>query len=348
MPKPLFIVKERFVYGTRTNSYGLLNSCKFISNKLSSEGIDSKTVQVVDNNRIDYEVSTFNPTHCFIEALWVVPSKFQELASLHPNVKWIVRLHSMIPFISTEGMAFEWLNEYETLKKSGIDISISANNKKLFDDLKNIYTGVSYTPNMYYDLGEKSYESFSFEEPGAINVGCFGALRPLKNTVKQALLAMKFSDSIGKKLKFHVNVSEHEHVQAGPIIKNLRNLFASSTHVLVEHPWYEHKDFLNVVKSMDLGMQISFSETFNITAADFVHCGVPIVVSNEIDFVHSSCKSDVHDDNKIMQAITNAFYNQVLGGRTLSIDQKITEMNKNLLSQHNAAAIKSWKKYLFA
>ena len=109
--KVLFIIKERKVYGTKTVSYGLVNSCEFVANALHKCGIRAKVVQVIDNNGIDKEVHEYKPTHCFIEALWVTPSKFEILAKLHPKVKWNVRIHSMIPFLVSEGMSFEWINE---------------------------------------------------------------------------------------------------------------------------------------------------------------------------------------------------------------------------------------------
>ena len=78
----LFVIKERKVYGTKTKCYGLFNSCEIIARKLNQLGIQSKTIQVIDNNCIDRHVAEFKPTHCFIEALWVVPEKFKILSKL--------------------------------------------------------------------------------------------------------------------------------------------------------------------------------------------------------------------------------------------------------------------------
>lgn len=337
-PKPvnashrvLFIIKERSVYGTKTKAYGLFNSCKFVVNKLKELGIEAKVVQVVDNNCIDREVSSFKPTHCFVEAIWVVPSKFEVLSKLHPTVKWHVRLHSMIPFLTSEGMAFEWINEYVALRDKGVDISISCNNKKLYDDMKEIYkSGITYTPNLYYPEYSASEKNINRKDM-IIDVGCFGALRVLKNHSQQALWAIEFAQNQGKRLNFHVNISEHEQREAGPVLRNLRAIFKNTNHTLVEHPWYNHDEFIEVVKTMDLGMQISFSETFNITAADFVYCGVPIVVSKEIKFVSPECRVDTSSPNQVMSALKIAYH-----------DKKITKENKQFLEDHNAEATDAW------
>jgi len=331
----LFIIKERNVYGSITKAYGLFNSCVFVTNKLRELGIEAKVVQVTDNNCIDKEVSQFKPTHCFIEAIWVVPSKFEVLSKLHPNVKWYIRLHSMVPFLSSEGMAFEWLNDYYDLRKKNINVSISCNNKKLFEDLKDIYiNAVSYTPNIYYPEYSAPEKEIN-RKSTSIDVGCFGALRVLKNHTQQAIWAMDFAESLNKTLNFHINISEHEQREAGPILRNLRALFKNTKHNLVEHPWYSHDQFIEVVKSMDMGMQISFTETFNVTAADFVYCGVPIVVSKEIKFVNPDCRVDPSSQNQVMTSLKHAFF-----------DKKTTRENKQFLEEHNEEAIDAWIEFL--
>ena len=336
----LFIVKERNVYGTKTRAYGLFNSCNFVARKMREEGHEANVVQVIDNNCIDKYVTQYKPTHCFIEALWVVPSKFEVLAKLHPGVKWIIRLHSMVPFLSSEGMAFEWINEYLELKKKGIDISISCNNEKAYNDLREIYGSViSYTPNIYFpDTYTEPRTRFCIEKfEDDLHIGCFGALRVMKNHPQQAIWAIDFANNINKKMFFHVNISEHEQREASPILRNLRAIFANTRHELVEHLWYEHVDFLQLVKEMDLGMQISFSETFNITAADFVFCNIPIVVSNEIQFVQEAFRVNPTDKHATVRALNAAYYG------TLSHVQR---ENLNLLNRHNNDAVKTWLKFV--
>ena len=117
--KILFILKRREDYNGIIHSHvglstGLFNSASFMNDMLNDAGVESKLVVVEDNNRIDSEVYKYKPTHVIIEALWVVPSKFAILADLHPTVKWIVRLHSELPFLANEGIA---LDIFAALKK---------------------------------------------------------------------------------------------------------------------------------------------------------------------------------------------------------------------------------------
>lgn len=119
-----------------------------------------------------------------------------------------------------------------------------------------------------------------------INISCFGAIRPLKNHLSQALAAIQFANQKNKHLRFHINATRQEQ-QGQNILKNLRSLFDHlKDHQLVEHPWMEHSDFMQVLsEQIDLGMQVSFTETYNIVAADHIAAGVPVVTSSEVRFV---------------------------------------------------------------
>lgn len=365
--KVLFVIKQRMAYGTKTKAYGLVNSCQFVAAHLRSLGIEAEVVEVVDNNCIDRVVTEHKPTHCFIEALWVVPSKFRELARLHPTVKWVVRLHSMVPFLSSEGMAFEWINQYFDLRSEGINISVSVNNRRMLDDMNTLFPGlVSYTPNIYYEDDGQPTEQFNYPRRNALHIGCFGALRVLKNHPQQAIWAMEFADIQDKTLWFHVNISEHEQREASPILRNLRAMFVNTKHYLVEHLWYNHRDFIELVKQMDIGMQVSFTETFNVVAADFVHSQVPVVVSREIDFVVPECRADATNKQEVLTALDAAWHGiptkphgrwfGCLSGAASHIRkmgninhwkrESMLSANALLLQEHNSRATEQWIRVL--
>ena len=148
--KVLFICKKRKSSGpapyANLVSSGLLNSATFVNNMLVKNGIESKIIEVIDNNGIDKEVHDFQPTYVIIEALWVVPSKFEVLQKLHPNVKWIIRLHSEVPFLANEGIAMEWIFDY--MKYDNVIISV--NSKRMEREMNIILPKpVLYLPNYY-------------------------------------------------------------------------------------------------------------------------------------------------------------------------------------------------------
>jgi hypothetical protein len=288
----LFINKRGQGYGWSYSgrgckfSSGLKNSVAFVVNALNASGIPASVQEVVDNNSIDREVKRYRPTHCIIEALWVVPEKFEVLHRLHPTVQWVIRLHSEIPFLAQEGIAMDWLCRYLDYP----NVVLGFNSLRTRDDfrllLKPKYgedatARVIYLPNCYQvdpipDIDPKPDAGI------AVDIGCFGAVRPLKNQLIQAVAAIVFADSRGLKLRFHVNSTRIEQ-KGDPVLNNLKALFAhSSGHELIKHEWRAHSDFLAIVGTMDIGLQASFTETFNIVSADFASVGVPIIVSEEV------------------------------------------------------------------
>lgn len=287
--KLLFILKQREAnWGSyESKESGLSNSVRFVTDMLSREGVDAVVEQAIDNNCIDRLVTKHRPTHVIIEAFWVVPEKFDVLIPLHRDVQWIVRNHSETPFLANEGIAFGWVAEY--LKRG---VEVMCNSPRAVVDMVAYASAcnqrtnlITYGPNVYPIPSIKRMDILKDFDDEVINIGCFGAVRPLKNHMEQAVAAMLFADSVGKKLRFHINGSRIEG-KGDPILKNIQEGFSHSHHELVEHNWLNHENFLKVLEhEIDIAMQVSFTETFNIVAADAMSLGKPIVSSSEIPWL---------------------------------------------------------------
>ena len=346
-PKLLFILKRREDYNQNKHSHvglqtGLYNSASYMNDMLSESGIKSEMVIVNDNNDIDREVHKYKPTHVIIEALWVVPSKFSVLCKLHPNVTWVIRLHSEMPFLANEGMAMDWIGEYGSFK----NIVIAANAPRALKEVrfylkhKNNWTDevakqrVIYLPNFY----KQEYLKKTFnKDKDYVDVSCFGAIRPLKNHIIQAIAAIKFGDKIGKKIKFHINSGIVE-MKGEAILNNLKSLFLQlneSGHELVIHEWTPREGFIDLCRKMDIGMQVSISETFNIVAADLISQGVPVVGSSEIPWINNVfCGKPVETD-EIYRAMLLTYYFPNIN----------TNTNQMLLKCYTNKSRKIWKNY---
>lgn len=338
MPKVLFICKKRQTeYGV---SYGLINSCKFLCNALSTLNIESKVVSVIDNNCIDREVHQYKPTHVFIEALWVVPEKMKILSKLHPTVRWYIRIHSNTPFLANEGIAIEWINAYNDLRMNGLQVYIACNSRKLINDLwQSKSIGLIYAPNIYKpeQVSPTSYTKTPIiHTEDILNIGCFGSIRPMKNHLLQAMAAMTFANSIGKNLHFHINNRCEQNGES--IYKNLFNLFKNTSHQLIVHDWMTHSEFLGLIKEMDLGMQVSFSETFNIVAADMVSMNIPIVGSGEINWLSYLYQARPTNLTNIILHLELAYKGRIIN---------LQWLNKYGLSSYNKISLYEWKDLIF-
>lgn len=347
MKRILFILKRRedfneVEHSANGLSTGLFNSATFCKDMLTEAGIESKIVVVVDNNDIDREVTKYRPTDVIIEALWVVPTKFSVLCKLHPNVKWIVRLHSDIPFIAGEGMAMDWLGDYMNYK----NVLIATNSPRALREVR-FYIGhkfgwtreevadrIVFLPNYYpQEYKTKTYEP----SKNHIDICCFGAVRPLKNHLQQAIAALEFAILIGKKLRFHIN-SDRTEMKGQSAMNNLKGMFshlAEQGHELIMHKWAPREEFLQTCAKMDIGLQVSFSETFNIVGADLISQGVPLVGSKEIPWLDKSCQANPTETHDIVRALNlanaNPYYNTNKNQELLKI---YTEQSKNIWTSY--------------
>lgn len=345
--KVLFILKRRGDYNPEKHSNikmstGLYNSASFMNDMLNQSGINSKIEVVTDNNDIDRVVYKHKPTHIIIEALWVVPIKFVQLQKLHPKVKWIIRLHSEIPFLSNEGIAFDWIGDYLSFE----NIIIAVNAPRILNELRDLFSlkykwskkeakdKIIYLPNYYpQDLVYKKFDT----NKEYVDVACFGAIRPLKNHILQALAAIKFADSINKKLRFHINFGRVE--QNGEnILNNLKSIFtnlSNTGHLLVKHDWEPREKFLKTCSQMDIGLQVSLSETFNIVGADLVSQGVPLVGSYEIPWLSKLFSANPTDSDQIYHKLLLTYYIPYIN----------IKLNQYLLMKYTNKTKKRWITY---
>lgn len=286
-------------------SSGLRNSVRFIVEMLHLMGIPAEWIEVHDANCIDKEVHRYKPTHVILEAFWCPPWKIAQLKPLHPYVTWCVRDHSETPFLANEGRAFGWVAQYLAM---GVELMCNA--PRALTDMQAIaaaygYPGqISYAPNYYPVHLPTTFKTLCPHPTHAddtVRIGCFGAIRPLKNQMMQAVAALRYADTLGKKLEFHINSARVE--QGGnPILKNLQQMFANTPSAkLVESSWTDHDVFLGLLEQMDLLLQVSLSETFNIVSADAVACNVPVVASREVPWLGAYAIADPNSSTSILE-----------------------------------------------
>jgi glycosyltransferase involved in cell wall biosynthesis len=346
--RALFILKRRQDYSTdipnfreKTVATGMWNSAKYVAESLNALGATTSVIVVTDNNDIDREVTKFKATHVFIEGYWVVPEKFDVLKPLHKNVKWIIRCHSEIPFLSQEGIAFAWTAGY--LNRG---LFVSGNSQRNTDDLRSFARGLGYTkhfvpflPNSYPDTSKHPmpfhHTKSETYAKDTLDVGCFGAIRPLKNQLAQAIAAYEYASQRGKKLRFHINTGRIE-MQGMNAYKNLVAFFEPLEDAeLVEHPWCNFNDFIQLMQSLDVLMQVSFTETFNIVAADALYAGTPVVGSAEIPFLSKGVANPTSTKD-IVAAISRAVSNPLENVRD----------NRHTLLEYTKISSDIWKNWL--
>jgi hypothetical protein len=356
MPRILFVLKRREDFDPSkhieiSQQCGLYNSIYYVHNMLLSIGYDSQLSICIDNNCINGYIYKFKPTHVIVEALWVVPSKIKLLQSMYPNIKWIIRLHSAIPFLSIESsQSMKWVADYCRINNTYIgvndprlltELSIYLSNIK--EDKENEVSNVVdmssriiYLPNYYPIDNIHKFKGIVSED--TINIACFGAIRPFKNNMTQALASIEFCKRKNKKLRFHINSGRNE-LNGGNVYENLTQLFSNldnNQYSLVCHPWASRDDFLKICSEIDIGLQVSFTETFNIVSADILSNGVSIIGSSEIPWINQRYTASSQNVDEIIDKLLLTYDN---------LERNVIE-NQKSLQKYVEDTITVWKQNL--
>jgi glycosyltransferase involved in cell wall biosynthesis len=351
----LFILKQNLLDSkeceggyAQMKSSGLFNSARMVTEVLNQQcagKVLCKLELAVDGNCIDRLVTLHKPTKVIIEAVWVTPEKLRELQRLHPKVQWVVRIHSELPFLAQEGIAIPWCIRYLQMP----NVWLSFNSERAKHGFEQVYPSsvekTLYHPNLY-QVPEREFAAKKFSDKYGLHIGCFGAVRPFKNIVNQAVAAISYANQVpdGDQLFFHINGSRAEN-GGEAVLKSLRSLFqpgeCGSGHKLVEHLWMDHEGFRTLVSRMDLVTQVSFTETFNIVAADAISVGVPVVTSSEIPWSVAAFDADPTNVKDIASKIKYS----------LMFPNSNVRLNSHNLSYrfpwtYSSRALAAWKKTL--
>jgi hypothetical protein len=231
-------------------------------------------------------------THCVIEAPWVPRDAMADLLRAFPKVHFLVRSHSQIGFLQIEPGAIQLLRELLTLQDNSLNLTVATNSLTLKRFFETAYGGHTlYLPNLY-DLERVARKRDVTHTSRTLRIGSFGALRLLKNHTTAAAAALMLARRRGCDLEFSVSV-ENDTMGGAAVLDALRKMFADLKWAkLVERPWEDWATFRQTVSGMDLCLQVSMTETFNITTADAVAEGVPCVVSPCIEWAPDYWKAD--------------------------------------------------------
>jgi hypothetical protein len=281
---------------------------------------------------------TDNPTctHAAIQAPWIEVKDLYKLMNKHPSVHFIIRVHSQIAFLQVEPRAVAIVREIQEFQESTLNLSLSANSHRFCDFMTKSFTGKClYLPNLYDVLGDDLSRWRSPRFKDVLRISSFGAIRLMKNHMTAAAAAMLISRALGIDLEFHISVNRHEN-GGSTVLQSIKNLFADLKWArLIQVPWEDWPAFRRTVASMDLCIQLSMSETFNITTADAAAAGVPSVVGEAIEWVPNDWQVPIDDPQTAAKT-----------GLWLLNDQDAGRDGYNALTKFNNEAIRIWIHYL--
>ncbi len=273
-------------------------------------------------------------THIVISAPWLSAADLQDLAINNPSLEFAVTSHSNVGFLAADPKAFALIREYMNVETFTPNFHLAGNSPRLSNWIQNTYADPCWTlPNLYYLDGTAPATRPPFSGD-TVRIGCFGAQRLLKNILSAGAAALEIASSMRIDLEFWISGKRIEGPQG--TTRSLREMFAGLKWAkLIENDWESWPNFRQTARHMDLGLQPSFTETFNVVTADLVAEGVASVTGFAIDWVPSYWQAKVDDVSDIAAV-----------GAALLRNPKAPADGLAALTAHNQTGFTDWQTYL--
>lgn len=272
-----------------------LNTCK----TLLHNGVDCEVWPIIDANDLRKKLNLDRPhhhpiTHVVVSAPWIPTHAFHSLCRLFPHIQFAVNCHSNVGFLQADPNGMKLIREGLKLEMQLPNFKMAANSKKMVRWIEDAYGNPCvYLPNLYY-LRDGHHHSHH-DHHGTIRIGCFGAIRPQKNLASSVAAAIEIGRALKTRTEIWINSGRAE----GGGLTVLRTVREMCDRIplisLHESGWQEWPEFRKLVGSMNLLLQPSYTESFNMVTADGIAEGVPSVVSEAIDWAPHHWRANPDD-----------------------------------------------------
>jgi glycosyltransferase involved in cell wall biosynthesis len=278
-------------------------------------------------------------SHVVVSAPWIPTADWQNLISRYPHIDFAVISHSNVAFLHADPQGTKLIRDAMGLQMAYHNFTIAANSTKFTEWAARAYgTTLTWLPNLYnldHTAARSQRTRPAYPGGGVLRIGCFGALRILKNQMTAAAAALEISSRLGVDTEFWLNGGRQEGTGMAGILSAIQQMTGSvKGFTLKTSNWETWPQFHATIRNMNLLLQPSFTESFNMVSADGVAEGVPSVTSNAIDWVPSSWHANPDDALDIANK-----------GIALLNDPIAASEGWNSLTQHNQVGTASWLRW---
>ena len=273
-------------------------------------------------------------THVVISAPWIPSADLQSLTLDHPDVTFAVNCHSNVGFLQADPDGMRLFGEGMEIERGSYNFHVAGNGRKFVSWVRSTF-GVpcAHLPNLYF-LDEHVPAHRPEFGGGLLRIGAFGATRQLKNLMSAGGAALTISRALDVDLEFWINSGRIE--GGGSVVRSIKEMFGVTRHAkVVEAGWQSWHNHRKTVSKMDLMIQCSYTESFNMVTADGVAEGVASVVSDAIDWTPQHWRAQVDEVLDIARV-----------GRYLLSDPNSGAEGLEALTKHNDVGLAEWGRYL--
>jgi hypothetical protein len=330
------LIFKDFAAWLRSSCVGLHVAGYATAEVLREHGIEVVVFPVRNNIDAVIAIDNYNETHdmplthVIISAPWLSVWDATMLVENYPGTQFVILSHSNVGFLQADPWGVELLRQYQYIAATHPNLKVGGNSERFARWMKRAYGGeVVLLPNLYPMAGCLQAKRWNGER---LKVGAFGAVRPFKNFMTAAGAALVLQQSYNVPVEFHMSSGG----ESEPTVAAIEQMFADVDGItLVRHPWAYWDDFVELVGKMDLLIQVSYTESFNMITADGIAMGVPSVVSPAITWAPDCWKADPDDAVAVAE----------IGKRLLDY-RLLANAGREALLKHNKKSLDCWIDYL--
>jgi hypothetical protein len=331
------LVFKDLAYWLRSSCVGLNVAAYANAIVLNEHGIHTVVFPVCHNIHIVEKIDQYNDnhehklTHVIISAPWLTRHELRCMLEAYPDIQFIIICHSNVGFLQSDLSAMELIRFYHDLEDEFPNLLIGGNSCKFVKWLSRAYDwdDVVFLPNLY---PVRNIEFKEWEDESVLKIGAFGAVRPEKNFMTAAAAALVIHSKLGVPLEFHM-LKGMDYNSVTKAIRDMLNGLPDVT--LVEHNWAYWDDFVQLVGEMDLLIQVSYTESFNMITCDGIYMGVPSVTSSAISWSPKEWQANADDAIEVSEVGVKLLFNPRLRREGLAA-----------LKRHVRKGLKHWFKVL--
>lgn len=326
-----------FAAWVRSSCVGL-NVAGFTTAKyLKKHGIDTSVFPVRHNVDVVNAIDKYNEnhkkqlTHAVISAPWLSVMDMRNIICHFPDIEFVVLSHSNVGFLQADPCGVELYRKYAELAKTHKNFRIGGNCIKFSYWFEIAYREPCLClPNIY---PTERVTSKVWDGKSPIKIGAFGAIRPEKNFMTAAAGAMAIKSLLKIPMELHMSTGGDgcKSTTLPAIVQMTENIADVK---LIRHDWDNWDKFIQLIAQMDLLIQVSYTESFNMVTADGVSVGVPTVVSPVIFWAPDSWKADPDDALDVAR----------IGVKLLTENQKY--IGADALRFNNDKSLEFWMNFL--
>lgn len=241
------------------------------------------------------------PTHVIINTPQLVgPWKTREMARKWPNTEFATLSHTAVVCQHIDGDG-TGKNRQIALDSEVLDnVKLAYNNERSVRAVRGAYRRPAlYLPNLY-DVTTFADPVRARRDHDPLRIGAFGIPRHGKNPIAAAYAALELAERLGVAMQYFVNDDPWGKTYRD-IWHTRAQLFRGTRHVIIPVGWLPWPEFRLKIAQMDICLNPSWDESFNVTVADGIAVGVPSVVTRAMEWTPPAWQvTDPHDTTQIV------------------------------------------------